>query len=136
MFSIFAASIYAAGYEAQKQQHAFFILILAALLISLRVPIDSLAWDSSLKMRNGYNSMFLILEAGILVVTLLTFFISAYTRGSRSYIIIGIGCFLLLVGRNLLINSDTWITPFPALVILTGGIWFVCAWLHKEYLWL
>ena len=136
LFSLFAASVYAAGLDIQKQQNIFFILILAALIIALNVPVDSLIWDSSLKMLNGYSSMFTMVETGILLVTMLTFFISAYTRGSRAYVFVGIGAFLAYSGRNMLLNSDTWVTPIPGLLILSAGTWFSCARLHKEYLWL
>ena len=136
LFSLFAASVYAAGLDVQKQQYVFLVVVLAALVISLNVPIDSLVWDSSFKMLNGYHSMFVMVETGILIVTILTFLISAYTRSSRSYVFIGIGSFLAFAGRNLLLSSDTWITPVPGLLILAAGTWFVCTELHKEYLWL
>ena len=136
LFSLFAASVYAAGYNAQKQQSAFFILILASLVIALNVPIDNLAWDSALMPLNGYSTMFAIVEAGILAVTILTFLISAYTRGSRTYIFIGLGTFMVFIGRNIFLNSDTWITPIPGLLLLAIGTWFVSSRLHREYLWI
>ena len=135
LFSLFAASVYAAGLDAQKQQNAFFILIMSSLVIALNVPVDSLVWDSTLMPLNGYNSMLAIVEAGILAATILTFFISAYTRGSRTYVFIGIGIFLVFIGRNIFLNSDTWITPLPGLLLLAAGTWFVSSRLHREYLW-
>ena len=136
LFSLFAASVYAAGLDVQKQQNAFFIVILAPLIISLNVPIDSLVWDSSFEMLIGYHTMFAIVETGIMAITLVTFLISAYLRGSRTFIYIGIGTFLIFAGRNILLNSDTWITPIPGLLCMAVSTWFVCSCLHKEYLWL
>jgi len=136
LFSLFATSVYAAGLDVQRQHNVFFIMVLAALIISLNVPIDSLVWDSSLKMQNGYRSMFTMLDTGILVVTILTFFISSYTRGSKTYLLIGLGSFLVFIGRNILLASDTWITPFPGLLILAAGTWLIASRLHREYLWL
>ena len=136
LFSLFAAAVYAAGLDAQKQQNTFLILVLSALVIAIRVPIDSLVWDSTLVPWNGYKSMFSLVEAGILAVTILTFFISAYTRGSRAYVFIGFGTFLVFIGRSILINSDTWITPLPGLLALSMGTWLICSRLHREYLWL
>ena len=136
LFSLFTAAVYASGLDAQKQQNAFFILILAAMIIAIQVPVDSLVWDSTLMPWNGYRTMLSMVEAGILAVTILTFFISAYTRGSRAYIFIGFGTFLIFAGRNILINSDTWITPLPGLLLLTTGTWLVSSRLHREYLWL
>ena len=135
LFSLLAASVYAAGLDIQKQQNIFLVISMAALIVAIRVPIDSLTWDSTLKMLNGYNHMFLIVERVILTITILTFFISAYIRGSRAYVFIGIGTLLMFLGRNILLNSDTWVTPIPGVLILSAGTWVVCARLHREYLW-
>jgi len=136
LFSLFATGIYASGLDIQKQQTVFFMQILASLIIAFNVPVDSLVWDSSFKMLNGYGSMFAVVEGGILLVTVVTYLISAFTRGSRRYIFIGLGALMAFAGRNILINSDTWLTPIPALILLFAGTWLACVMLHKEYLWL
>jgi len=136
LFSLFAASVYAAGLDSQNQNNISSVLILAALVIALNVPIDGLTWDSTFMLWNGYRSMFNMLETGIMLVTMVTFFISAYTRGSSSYVYTGIGAFLMLAGRNILINSDTLFALIPGAAILVTGTLFVCTRLHKEYLWL
>jgi hypothetical protein len=136
LFSLFAASVHSAGFDVQKQQYVFFMLVLAALLIAMNVPIDSLTWDTSFRTKNGYSATLKVAEAGIFAITIITFFISAYTRGSKTYIPIGVGVFLAFTGRNIMLLSDTWITPLPGLLLLGIGTWFVCAKLHREYLWL
>ena len=136
LFSLFAASVYAAGLDAQKQQNVFYMLVLAALVIALNVPIDTLVWDSTFMLWNGYRIMLFFIETGVLLITMLTFFVSAYTRGSRTYVFIGLGSFLVFAGRSILLNSDTWITPIPGLLILSLGTWLISSRLHKEYLWL
>jgi len=136
LFSLFAASVYAAGLDAQKQQNTFFLLVLSALVIVIRLPIDGIVWDSALMPWGGYRAMFAMVEAGILAVTMLTFFIAAYTRGSRAYVFIGLGAFLVSAGRSILINSDTWITPIPGFLALAAGTWLIASRLRREYLWL
>ena len=136
LFTLFAASVYAAGFDSQKQRNVFFMLILSALVIALTVPIDSLVWDSSFKLLSGYTPMFTMVEAGIIAVTIITFLISAFTRSSKTYIFIGIGTLLSYAGRNMLLGADTWITPIPGLLLLGFGSWFICSRLHREYLWL
>ena len=136
LFSLFAASVYAAGLDVQKQRSTFFVLALAALVIALRLPINSIVWDSTLMPWSAYQSMFAMVEAGILVITILTFSIAAYTRGSRAYVFAGIGSFLVFTGRHILINSDTWITPVPGLLALATGTWLIASRLRREYLWL
>ena len=136
LFSLFAASVYAAGLDAQKQQSVFSLLVLAALLIAANVPVDSLSWDSTFVFALGYKSMLSKVEIGILAVTIVTFFVSAYIRDSRSYISIGLGVIMAFLGRNLLIYSDNWITPLPGLILLALGTWLACSRLHQIYLWL
>ena len=136
LFSLFAAGVYAAGLDAQKQEPVLLMLILAAMIIAMNVPIDSLSWDSTFVLLSAYRPMFSLIEAGIIVLTTLSFLVSAYTRSSKSYVLIGIGVFLAFAGRNILLCSDTWITPLPGLMILIAGTWFACSRLHLEYLWL
>jgi hypothetical protein len=135
IFSLFAASIYAAGLDLQKQMPVVFIIALITLMIAREVPIDGLSWDSSFCMISGYTSMFTIVEGGIVLITLVSFLISAYSRGIKEYLFIGIGAFLVILGRTLLFSADTWITPFPALLSLAAGTWFICTQLHQVYLW-
>ena len=136
LFSLFTAGVYAAGFDVQKQQTILPILVLAAMVIAINVPVDSLVWNSTYLLMNGYDTMFLILEAGILFVTIVTFLISAFSRSSVNYAFIGLGVFLAFTGRSILIDSDTWITPIPGLLLLAAGTWLVCTRLHREYLWL
>jgi hypothetical protein len=136
IFSLFAASVYAAGLGEQKQGNIVFISAIAALVVALGSPIDSLAWDSSLMMLHGYPAMLKLVEVGVMLITMISFFISAYSRGAREYIFIGVGSFLVFLGRSLLFSTDTWITPLPAILLLAGGTWITCVQLHRVYLWL
>jgi hypothetical protein len=136
IFSLFAASVYAAGLGEQKQGNIVIVIAIAALVVALSVPIDGLAWDSSLVMLRGYSSMLGMVEAGTMLITTISFFVSAYSRGSREYVFIGLGSFLVFIGRAMLFSTDTWITPLPALLLLAGGTWISCVQLHHVYLWL
>jgi hypothetical protein len=136
IFSLFAASVYAAGLGEQKQGTIVFVTAIAALVVALGSPIDGLAWDSSLMLLYGYPSLLKMVEAGAMLITMISFFISAWSRGSREYVFIGIGSFLVFWGRAMLLASDTWITPLPALLLLAGGTWINCVQLHHVYLWL
>jgi hypothetical protein len=136
LFSLFAAGVCAAGLEVQKQQNAVTVIALAALAIALGIPVDGLSWDSSLNMLTGYGNMFMIVEGGLLLFMVISFFIAAHNRGSKEYIFIGIGALLAFLGRDVLLFADAWITPLPGLAILAAGTWFFCTKLHQVYLWL
>jgi hypothetical protein len=136
LFSLFASGVYAAGLDAQKQQSILLMLILAAMVVAINVPIDTFVWDSTFMVWSSYRFMFSVVEAVVLAITVASFLVSAFTRGSRSYVLIGIGVFLAFAGRSILINSDTWITVLPGLAILSTGTWCICSRLHLEYLWL
>jgi hypothetical protein len=136
LFSLFTASVYAAGLEIQKQRDIFLIITVASMIIVMGIPIDTLSWDSSFSMISGYTSTFRIIETGVFLITVAGFFIAAYSRGSREYIVIGAGSFLVFLGRNILLSADTWLSPAPALILLGLGTWLICTRLHHVYLWL
>jgi putative Mn2+ efflux pump MntP len=106
-----------------------------ALFIALGVPIDTQAWDSGLNMVSGY-SMFLIIEIGTFLFSTVSFFIAAWSRGSREYAYIGAGAVLVFLGRNILLKADTWVGAAAGPVCLAVGTWLICKNLHKIYLWL
>ncbi|MDR2768727.1 MAG: hypothetical protein LBB82_10430, partial [Treponema sp.] len=135
IISLFAASVYAAGLEVQKQRNTIFIIIVSTLVIALGVPIDVLSWDSSFSMISGYAAMFRMTESGIFLITIVSFLISAYSRGSKEFIFIGIGSFLAFLGRMIFLNADTW-PGMAGLAILSAGTWIICDRLHRVYLWL
>jgi hypothetical protein len=136
LFSLFVAGVCASGFEIRKPGNVILLISGAALIIALGVPIDGLSWDSTLGFIAGYASMFKMVEIGIILITAVSFFVSAYTRAAREYLFIGIGTLLVCIGRNVLFASDTWATPLLALAILVAGTWFICHQLHQVYLWL
>ncbi|MDR1443984.1 MAG: hypothetical protein LBI94_03805 [Treponema sp.] len=136
IFALFAAGIYAAGLEVQKQISVVLVAVFVSLVIALKIPIDILSWDSSFSMINGYLPLFRMIETVVLIITMLSFFISAWSRGTPEYIAIGAGSFLVYAGRNILLSGDTWISPLPGLLFLIAGTWLICTKLHKVYLWL
>ena len=136
IFSLFAASICAAGLEIQKTRNVIFITVVAALIITISVPIDVLNWDTSLNVINGYVSLFRMIELGVLLTTMISFLIAARIRESDEYIYVAVGSLLALIGRNILLNTDNWIGPLPGIILLSFGTWFLCSKLHKIHLWL
>ena len=136
LFSLFVASICTAGLKIQKEHNIVIVTAMAALIIAMGIPVDGLAWDSTMSMLSGYSSTLVMIELSILGITIASFLISAYTRGSKNYLYIGLGALLTYLGRGILLNSDTWITPAPGLIILTWGTWIICTKFHSIYLWL
>ncbi|QQO09560.1 DUF3631 domain-containing protein [Breznakiella homolactica] len=136
LLSLFAASVYAAGLDIQKQGTVILISFVITMLIAIGIPIDGLSWDTSFTVTTGYSSMFTLAEAGIGFITILSFFIAAYSRGSKEYTFIGIGSLLVYIGRNVLLTADTW-PPLPlAIAMLAAGTWLTCTRIHQVYLWL
>jgi len=136
IFSLFAASVYAAGYQSQQQRNAVLIIVATALFVSLSVPVDTQTWDSSLTMISGYASMFGLIGIGTFLITVASFFIAARQRGSGEFIFIGIGSVLALIGRNILLRTDTWVGLPIGMLFLAAGTWLICPRLHRIYLWL
>jgi hypothetical protein len=136
LFSLFTASICATGLEVQKTRNIIMILIVAVLTITLGVPIDTQSWDTSLKIVNGYNSAFRLIETVIFAATSVGFFIAVKVRGAKDYKYVGIGVILALAGRYILLGCDNWAGPGPGILLLAFGTYFICSKLHKIHLWL
>ena len=136
IFSLFAASICAAGLDVQKTRNVIFAIFIAVLLIIFGVPIDVLSWDTSLNMVNGFSSTFKMIELTVYLTAMISFFIAAKTRDSKEYIYVAIGMILALFGRNILLNTDNWISPVFGILLLSFGTLFLCSKLHRIHLWL
>ncbi|MDR1420086.1 MAG: hypothetical protein LBI86_06920 [Treponema sp.] len=135
IFSLFAASVCAAGFEVQKQRNILFVTALATLVIALGVPVNTLTWDSTFSMISGYTHMFRMVESGVFIITIASFLISAYSRGSGEFVFIGLGIFLAFAGRLLLQGADSW-PGLAGLPVLAAGTWIICVRLHRVYLWM
>jgi hypothetical protein len=136
IFSIFLAGICAAGFEVDKVHNLILIITVPVLIISIGIPIDSQTWDTSFNMITGLTSMFRLLDIVIFLITVMSFFVAAHIHSSKDYSYIGLGVFLSLIGRNLLLDADNWLSLPIGIVLLTIGMWFTCSKLHKIYLWL
>lgn len=134
--SFFAASIYAAGFELQKQGTMVFAITIAALAVSLGIPVDLLSWDSGFVMISGYGSLFRRAETGIVLISALTFFVAFYVRGTNEYLGIAIAALFASLGRDLVINADAWALFVPGFIMLSLGSWFAGMRLRQVYLWL
>ena len=136
LLSLFTSALYAAGLDIQKQQTSFFLIVMASLVISMNIPVNSINWDTSYKLIYAYKDMFNLAELGIIIITIISYFVSAYKRGSKTYNYIGVAILLIFFGRNTLLSSDNWFTLVPGFIALAAGTWTICTRLHREYLWL
>jgi hypothetical protein len=136
VFSLFMASIHASGFNAQGQKYAVIILISVSIVFAAEAPIDGFSWNTALSMINGYQGLFKAVETSIAVITLIGFLISTLTRGSSAYFFICAGVLLVFIGRNFLLNADTWVASALGALFLGAGTWLICTKLHSVYLWL
>ncbi|MCL2196504.1 MAG: hypothetical protein FWB77_02695 [Treponema sp.] len=136
IFSLFAAGLCAAGMEIQKTRNVIFVMIIAALIVVMGVPIDVLNWDSSFNMVNGYSSLFRVIELIAFLTIMISFVIAAKIRGTKEYHYAAIGILLALAGRHVLLTADTWVGPVLGILLLSVGTGLLCSKLHKIHLWL
>ena len=136
VLSFFATGVYAAGYELQKQGNFVFAMLVAALVLAAGVPVNVFSWDTSLVLISGYAGVFRLAETGILMLSVASFFVASYTRGSKEYFFAGLGALLTVLGRAILFSADTWMTPLPGFIMLCAGSWILLSQLHHVYLWL
>ncbi|MCL2140042.1 MAG: hypothetical protein FWH41_11010 [Treponema sp.] len=135
IFSLFAASVYAVGYQSRTQHTFIFIIIITTWIIALGIPVDTQTWDSSFNMIKGYSSMFKMIDIGVFLISTGSFFIAAWQRSNREFLFIGTGTVLVFIGRDILLNADNWLGMPIGLPCLAIGTWLICTYLHKIYLW-
>ena len=135
IFSLFAASVYAAGLEVQRTRTVVTLTIVSALAITIGAPIDTQIWDTSLNLIYGFRALFRLTESITIIITIVSFLIAVNIRGSKEYANIGIGLAAALLGRYLLLNTDNW-AALSGILFLSIGVWLACSRLHKIYLWL
>ena len=136
VFSLFTASVCAAGFDVQKSRSVILSILFVTLIIVVGTHIDTQSWDTSLNTAVGFSSLFRFVEGATLIITVISFFASASIRGSKEYIYVGIGALLAMTGRNILLYTDNWAGPASGILLLTVGTWFICDRLHRIYLWL
>jgi hypothetical protein len=136
IFSLFTASVFAAGFETQRFRNVILVIFIAVLFVTLSVPIDTQSWDTAFNMINGYASMFRLIEVIAFLATVISFFVAAYIRSSPDYVYVGIGVILALADKTILLGTDNWAGPVPGILLLSFGTWFLCSKLHKLHLWL
>ncbi|MCA1949001.1 MAG: hypothetical protein LDL24_00370 [Treponema sp.] len=136
LFSLFLASVYAAGMEMQR--YGLLLLFNGAVCFALAsgVPIDSMSWDTAMTPQFGFSDMFFLIEATIVIITILSFFIAIKNKSSKDYMYVSIGIVLVLLGRDLLLHADTILEIALAVPMLALGTWMYCSNLHQYYLWL
>jgi len=136
IFSLLTASLCASGMDVQKNRNAIFIIIIAALAVTIGVPIDSQTWDTGFNLITGYLTMFRVVEILVFLITIASFLIASKIRDTKEYIFVAVGVMLALMGRNILLYSDNWITVGMGIVMLALGTWFLCTRIHKINLWM
>ncbi|MCL2175074.1 MAG: hypothetical protein FWB73_03410 [Treponema sp.] len=136
LFSLFTAGLCAAGLDIQKARNAIFIILIAALTITLGVPIDVHSWDTGFNTASGYITTFRLIELVVFITTMVSFLVASKIRDSKEYVNVAIGVILALIGRNILLGTDNWIGCFLGILLLSFGTLFLCSKVHKIYLWL
>jgi hypothetical protein len=135
VFSLFCASLYSAGFKAEKEENLIVPLCIITLFIAFRLPVNAYTWDTSLCIVSDYPSTFKMLEIAVIVLTVLSFLSGAYRRGIKEYYAIAAGSFLVLSGRQFLITGDTYLLPILGVIFLASGTYTICIYLRKIYLW-
>ncbi|MDR1787328.1 MAG: hypothetical protein LBR16_02610 [Treponema sp.] len=136
IFSFFAAGVYAAGLDAQKQQRAVLLVLAAAALAGLGCPVNALFWNTSIAALVGNGGMFFVIEAALSLAAAASFFAAAHNRAEKLFLHAGGGVILALLGRRLLLDADNWYVMAAGFALLCIGTWRTCSPLHRVYLWL
>lgn len=136
LFSLFTASVCAAGLEVQRTRDILIILIIASFIISIGIPIDTLSYDTCFNFITGFSFMFTMIRVFVLLAVFISFCVAVKSRSSKEYLLVGIGVVIAIAGKSVLLNTDNWAGPIAGILLLSFGTWLMCSKLHKIHLWL
>lgn len=135
VFSLFAASLYAAGFRNEKLGSSLAVIFFVALTLAWAMPIDTGVHETGFLLRPGYRTMAVVLAAVLALATVLDFFYASFSTGELSYRIVALGAGLAFAGQALVLAMWQPFAVAAGLALLALGSWLLVSRLHAYYLW-
>ena len=136
IFSLFAGSLYSAGYSDDKQAVPIGAVLLASLALGTGLPLNSGTFGADLLQRIGYAQLYGFLSAACLLGTAANYALAAKMTGEGSYKLAAMGSVLIFGGGLALRASRSPLSVvLGALALVIGTVIFLRK-IHAYYMWL
>jgi hypothetical protein len=134
-FSLFAGSLYAAGFKSEKQEIVLATVILLALLLGTGLPINTGSFGPDLLQRVGYGSLNDFLTAACFLGVCANYLLAIRITGEGGYRVAALGCALAFAGGLALRGSASIAAVLFGSVLLVVGTVLFLRKIHSYYLW-
>jgi hypothetical protein len=133
--SLFASSLYAAGFRNEKLGSVAAFLLALSLALAAAMPVNTGSYAPSLELRAGYADLHATFYIVASLVTVANFLYAARSSGEGSYRLVALGCAAFLIGRQLLVSQWNPFAIVAGFALLATGSWLFISRLHAYYLW-
>lgn len=133
--SLFISGIFATGLKHEKYGlNVLGILVIAGGLAAL-FPINTGTYLFTFELRPGYRSLNEWYFWCLSIASVLNFLAAARIRGERTFLVVGCGVALAVLGSRLLMTTWNPLTVGAGFILAAGGAWLFVSRLHDYYLW-
>ncbi len=135
LFSLFTASLYAAGFRNEKIGGIIALVLAVSAGISALMPVNSGSFAASLELRAGYAGLHFLFSLLLSCLIVVDFLHASRLSGEKSFRLAALGSAAFLVGRHILVSQWNPIAIIAGFALLVAGSWLFVSRLHAYYLW-
>lgn len=134
-FSLFAGSLYAAGFKSERQEITLSAIGLLALFLGTGLPVNTGSFGSDLLQRTGYGTLNRFLTVACFVGACANYLMAVRITGEGGYRVAALGCALAFAGGLALRGSTSlFAVVFGGVGLVLGTALFLRK-IHAYYLW-
>ncbi len=135
VFSLFAGSLYAVGFDSEKQETSISVVLLCSLALGTGLPVNTGSFGPDLLQRIGYGALQDFLSGACFLGACADYLLAVRVTGEKGYRAAALGCALTFLGGFLLRRSASMASVLAGAALLAFGTWFFIRKIHAYYLW-
>jgi len=135
VFSLFAGSLYAAGFNSEKQEITLGTIFLCSLALGTGLPINTGTFGPDLLQQIGYGELHSFLSAACFIGVCANYLLAVRITGEKGYSVAAFGCALTFMGGLALRQSSSLVSVLAGSELLVAGTILFLRKIHADYLW-
>ncbi len=132
---VFACGLFPTGISYERLELFLSSALLLATVFAGTIPVDMTDLQPNYLFATGLSGEIRAVSIAMYSFAFLNYILAALRNGNRTYLLIGTGLALCIVGRELLFHVSDAITIITAFVILTVGTTLFSERTHEVHLW-
>ena len=132
---LFACGLFAVGVSYERLEIVLVTALLLAFALSASLPVDMTSIEPNFVMTTGYERELSIITYVLYAFAVGNFLLAAFQTANKSYILIGLGMAMVMVGREILYYRYDGLSVIVAFVLLVAGSTLFGEQTHEVHLW-